>query len=211
MPFAPVRTQAVPEGAVPMGTSDASSPAAVVLAMPSAPVSMITVLRFWHSPFSGTSCVSSPAAIVLTTPSMPAADLVLVRGPRPTAAACRSSPPALVSQMPFVPVSTTTSLCSAVPGAMRWRSAHATGTVDVVTRTATRTRDVFRMREHTPRSARSRLLGRVHLACQLIGVALLAAVAGAADPPPLQEQARRLLGADQGPSRSPPTAPSSRR
>jgi len=42
------------------------------------------------------------------------------------------------------------------------------------------------------------LLGRVHLACQLIGVALLAAVAGAADPPPLQEQARRLLGADQG-------------
>lgn len=39
---------------------------------------------------------------------------------------------------------------------------------------------------------------RVHLACQLVAVALLAAVAGAADVPLLQAEARRLLGADQG-------------
>jgi D-alanyl-D-alanine carboxypeptidase/D-alanyl-D-alanine-endopeptidase (penicillin-binding protein 4) len=42
------------------------------------------------------------------------------------------------------------------------------------------------------------LLGRVHLACHLIVVTLLAAVAGAADVPLLQDEARRLLGADQG-------------
>src|SRR5439155_10896546 len=121
----PVRTHGVCGAALPTGMSCTSSPTAAELAMPSGPVSITISPPPPHALPTAISWRSSPAAAVLAIRPGPQRISSEKGNPCPTFAACRSSPRAFVSQMPFAPESTSTALCSPVPGAITWRSAWA--------------------------------------------------------------------------------------
>src|SRR3989475_7599459 len=123
-PLAPVSTHGVCGAALPTGMSCTSSPTAAELAMPSGPVST-TIAPPPHALPTAISWRSSPAAAVLAIRPGPQRISSEKGDPCPSFAACRSSPRAFVSQMPFAPESTSTALCSPVPGAITWRSAWA--------------------------------------------------------------------------------------